>query len=179
MQTVEVKNPNSSENPTKVSNLVNPVKKTGLKSFKSVLAMEEELTQDSLTVDAIGHSSSVQQTKEFTKAMAIGVLADFADGRNTQTEKMVVTRDFDLIKNNLNFKLSNKILFDIFFEIKQDLTDFLRKKLHNSDIQIDATITAEETKAKPRTEQEKFESMAEKNPAIWKLKEALGLDLLF
>jgi DNA polymerase III subunit gamma/tau len=141
--------------------------------------MEEEVTQETSTEITVGHSSSVHQTKEFTKAMAIGVLADFADGRNTQTEKMVVTRDFDLIKNNLNFKLPNKILYDIFFEIKQDLTDFLRKKLHNSDIQIDATITAEETKAKPRTEQEKFESMAEKNPAIWKLKEALGLDLLF
>lgn len=141
--------------------------------------MEEEVSQNTSTEITIGNSSSVHQTKEFTKAMAIGVLADFADGRNTQTEKMAVTRDFDLIKNNLNFKLPNKILFDIFHEIKQDLTDFLRKKLHNSDIQIDATITAEETKAKPRTEQEKFESMAEKNPAIWKLKEALGLDLLF
>ncbi len=141
--------------------------------------MEEDLTQDTSSEIVTGNVSSVHQTKEFTKAMAIGVLADFADGRNTQTEKMVVTRDFDLIKNNLNFKLPNKILFDIFFEIKQELTDFLRKKLHNSEIQIDATITAEETKAKPRTEQEKFESMAEKNPAIWKLKEALGLDLLF
>jgi DNA polymerase-3 subunit gamma/tau len=92
---------------------------------------------------------------------------------------MVVTRDFELIKNELTFKLPNKILFDIFFEIKQDLTDLLRKKLHNGEIQIDAVITAEETKAKPRTEQEKFESMAEKNPELWKLKEALGLDLLF
>jgi DNA polymerase-3 subunit gamma/tau len=141
--------------------------------------MEEEVTSETATAIAAGHSSSLHQTKEFTKAMAIGILAEFAEGRSTQTEKMVVTRDFDLSKNDLNFKLPNKILFDIFFEIKQDLTDFLRKKLHNTEIQIDAIVTAEETKAKPRTEQEKFESMAQKNPAIWKLKEALGLDLLF
>jgi DNA polymerase III subunit gamma/tau len=111
--------------------------------------------------------------------MAIGALADFANTVSSQTTKMVVISDFDLKDNSLNFKLSNKILFDVFFEIRQDLLDFLRKKLHNSHIQLDAHITAEETKAKPRTEQEKFESMAKKNPEIWKLKETLDLDLLF
>jgi DNA polymerase-3 subunit gamma/tau len=130
--------------------------------------MEEEASSETKIVGQNQVTSSYQ-TKEFTKAMAIGVLADFADSRTSQTQKMVVTRDFELIKNELTFKLPNKILFDIFFEIKQDLTE----------IQIDAIITAEETKAKPRTEQEKFESMAEKNPELWKLKEALGLDLSF
>jgi DNA polymerase-3 subunit gamma/tau len=140
--------------------------------------MEEEASSETKIVGQNQVTSSYQ-TKEFTKAMAIGVLADFAGSRTSQTQKMVVTRDFELIKNELTFKLPNKILFDIFFEIKQDLTDLLRKKLHNGEIQIDAIITAEETKAKPRTEQEKFESMAEKNPELWKLKEALGLDLSF
>lgn len=140
--------------------------------------MEEEATTDSKHT-VVSQSTSIGQTKDFTKAMAIGALAEFAEGKSTQTEKMAVTRDFDLHKFELTFKLPNKILFDIFFEIKQELTDFLRKKLHNSEIQIEAIITAEETKAKPRTEQEKFESMAEKNPDIWKLKEVLGLDLLF
>jgi DNA polymerase III subunit gamma/tau len=150
----------------------------GMKSFKSVLAMEEEVNVETNN-SPLQQNTHSGQTKEFTKAMAIGALAEFAEGKSTQTEKMAVTRDFDLQKFELIFKLPNKILFDIFFEIKQELTDFLRKKLHNAEIQIEAIIHAEETKAKPRTEQEKFESMAEKNPDIWKLKEVLGLDLLF
>lgn len=140
--------------------------------------MEEEMVAEPTGVSKSSISTNLQ-TKDFTKAMAIGVLADFADERSSQTAKMVAISDFNLTKNELSFKLSNKILHDVFLEIKQDLTDYLRKKLHNSEIQIDAFITAEETKAKPRTEQEKFESMAQKNPSIWKLKEALGLDLLF
>lgn len=141
--------------------------------------MEKELSTVSNKVVSSTGSSEIQEIKNFTKAMAIGALADFAETRETQTQKMTITRDFDLSKNTLTFKLPNKILFDIFFEIKSELTSFLRKKLHNGEIQTDAILTAEESKAKPRTEQEKFESMASKNPELWKLKEALGLDLLF
>jgi DNA polymerase-3 subunit gamma/tau len=119
------------------------------------------------------------QTQAFTKPMAIGALIDYSNELTSQTEKMMAKSDFDLEKENLKFKLSNKILHDVFLEKRQEMADFLRKKLHNANIQLDANISAEETKAKPRTEQEKFESMALKNPDIWKLKEALGLDLLF
>jgi DNA polymerase-3 subunit gamma/tau len=119
------------------------------------------------------------QAQAFTKPMAIGTLIDYSNELTSQTEKMMAKSDFDLEKENLLFKLSNKILHDIFLEKRQEMADFLRKKLHNANIQLDAYIAAEETKAKPRTEQEKFESMAMKNPDIWKLKDALGLDLLF
>ena len=119
------------------------------------------------------------QAQAFTKPMAIGTLIDYSNELTSQTEKMMAKSDFDLEKENLLFKLSNKILHDVFLEKRQEMADFLRKKLHNANIQLDAYIAAEETKAKPRTEQEKFESMAMKNPDIWKLKDALGLDLLF
>lgn len=162
----------------KVSENPLPIKKTGLKSLKSVLAMQDEMVSKE-SVKGKTEVSSGTQTQAFTKPMAIGALVDYANELASQTEKMVALSDFDLEKENLKFKLSNKILHDVFFEKRQEIADYLRKKLHNANIQIDAFITAEETKAKPRTEQEKFESMALKNPEIWKLKEALGLDLLF
>jgi DNA polymerase III subunit gamma/tau len=104
---------------------------------------------------------------------------EFSELKSSQTQKMVFTSEFDLEGTAFTFKLANKVKFDIFYELRQDLLDFLRKKLENGTITAEAIIRAEQTKAKPRTEQEKFESMANKNPAIWKLKEALDLDLLF
>ncbi|MCP9770947.1 hypothetical protein EGI22_23835 [Lacihabitans sp. LS3-19] len=153
-------------------------RKPGLKSLKSVLAMQDQMVSKESTTEKTEISSGIQ-TQAFTKPMAIGALVDYANERSSQTEKMVAMSDFEMDKENLKFKLSNKILHDVFFEKRQEMADFLRKKLHNANIQLEAYITAEETKAKPRTEQEKFESMALKNPEIWKLKEALGLDLLF
>jgi DNA polymerase III subunit gamma/tau len=107
------------------------------------------------------------------------MLEEFSKLRSSPTEKIVYDSDFNIENTLLTFKLTNKIQHDIFYEIKQELLNFLRKKLENSEIQVEAIITSIESKAKPRTEQEKFEAMAKKNPEIIKLKEELGLDLLF
>ena len=163
---------------TKTSENHLTTKKLGLKSLKSVLAMQDEMVSKDPEKEKYVVSENTQG-QAFTKPMAIGVLIDYSNELTSQTEKMMAKSDFDLEKEHFKFKLSNKILHDVFLEKRQEMADFLRKKLHNTNIQLDAHIDAEETKAKPRTEQEKFESMALKNPDIWKLKESLGLDLLF
>ncbi len=86
---------------------------------------------------------------------------------------------FEIKENNLHFKVKNQLLHDIFVEKKQELLDNLRKSLNNTLVQATVEIDATVSKAKPRTEQEKFEIMAEKNPNLLKLKEDLGLDLIF
>lgn len=92
---------------------------------------------------------------------------------------MIFGSKCELKENTFEFKLQNKVKYDVFYEVKQEFLDFLRSKLENYEIQAEAIITAELTKAKPRTEQEKFEIMAAKNPNLNKLKEELGLDLIF
>lgn len=104
---------------------------------------------------------------------------EMARQRPSANESRILESDFDLKDEHFVFKLPNTILRDIFYEIRQDFIDQLRKKLSNFKITAEAEITAVETKAKPRTEQEKFEKMAQKNPDLWKLKETLDLDLLF
>ena len=37
-------------------------------------------------------------------------------------------------KENLKFKLSKKILHDVFFEKRQEISDYIKKKLHNATI---------------------------------------------
>jgi len=167
----------STENPSLPTS---SVKKSGFKKLKSLKELEDEIEKDLEIKD--GHlieKDSIKSNKPITRGHTVGVLTEFISKKSTTTEKMVFSSDFDLNDSLITFKLVNKVQLDIFNEQKQELVDFLRKKLENSYLECNAILTAEEVKAKPRTEQEKFESMAKKNPKIWDLKAALDLDLLF
>lgn len=148
-----------------------------MKSLRSVKALEE--TVNTAKESTPGHEIQITDSKEFTFGMAKGVLMELARQRTSPNESRVLESDFELEGTLMTFKLPNTILKDIFYEIRSDVLELLKRKLHNGNIQIEAIITAEETKMKPRTEQEKFENMAEKNPNLWKLKESLDLDLMF
>ncbi|MBK6977945.1 MAG: hypothetical protein IPH28_13270 [Cytophagaceae bacterium] len=148
-----------------------------MKSLRSVKALEEAV--NTAKESSSGLEVQITDNKEFTFGMAKGVLMELARQRTSPNESRVLESDFELEGTLMTFKLPNTILKDIFYEIRSDVLELLKRKLHNGTIQIEAIITAEETKMKPRTEQEKFENMAEKNPNLWKLKESLDLDLMF
>lgn len=148
-----------------------------MKSLRSVKALEEAV--NTAKESSSGLEVQITDNKEFTFGMAKGVLMELARQRTSPNESRVLESDFELESTLMTFKLPNTILKDIFYEIRSDVLELLKRKLHNGTIQIEAIITAEETKMKPRTEQEKFENMAEKNPNLWKLKESLDLDLMF
>lgn len=142
--------------------------------------MEESVIRDVQKQE--DHQPSTEQFGDgsFTKEEASNALRAFADQRDSTTEKMIFQSDFELRDHfTIHFKLLNKLKEDVLNELKQEMLDFVRKRLQNSSIQVSSEVTAEETKAKPRTEQEKFEAMAKKNPALKDLKERLGLDLVY
>lgn len=148
-----------------------------MKTLRSVKALEEAV--NTAKEATAGQEIIITDNKDFTFGQAKGVLMELARQRTSPNESRVIESDFDLDGTLMTFKLPNTILKDIFYEIRSDVLELLKRKLHNGNIQIEAIITAEETKMKPRTEQEKFENMAEKNPNLWKLKESLDLDLMF
>lgn len=64
--------------------------------------------------------------------------------------------------------------------IKVDLTTFLREKLGNHNIQVAGKVIEPEDPRKViYTSREKFDFLAEKNPALKELKDRLGLDTDF
>lgn len=64
--------------------------------------------------------------------------------------------------------------------IKVDILSFLREKLNNNTIQLIGEIKAvADEKKMIYTNREKFEHLAEKNPALKELKERFGLDTDF
>ena len=97
----------------------------------------------------------------------------------TQSQSLILKSDFDLEGNLITLKLVNQTLMDLFGELKQDILDFIRKILQNSDIQLTSLLVAAKNEGKPRTEQEKFKAMLEKNPALKDFKDELGLDLIY
>jgi DNA polymerase-3 subunit gamma/tau len=103
----------------------------------------------------------------------------FADARDNETLKVMLKRNFELDGTTLKLQLDNQIQFDTLTQLKQDLATHIRLKLRNSTIQIAAEIVENSTERRPYTAQEKFEFLANKNPALIELRNKLGLELVF
>jgi DNA polymerase-3 subunit gamma/tau len=84
-----------------------------------------------------------------------------------------------LLKENflVEFCVENKLLEEELNQKRNEVLDFLRSSLENE--KIDFQIVVQETgrTVKPYTDREKFNRMAEKNPALKEMKEQLDLGI--
>lgn len=132
----------------------------------------------------VAKAAEVEQSKEVVEKVVIEhelrmALDSFAKTRRKKSEQLIVKSSFQLKDQTLEMHLMNQTLMDLFDEIRQELLDFLRKETGGTRIEVGAKIVADQKKAKPRTEQEKFHAMLEKNPALKDLKDDLGMDLVY
>ena len=76
------------------------------------------------------------------------------------------------------FEMNNTSLQDVFNkEVRIDLLKFLRRELHNTDIQINIVIKPSEPgKSLLYTSEERFEYLSKKNPELVKFKQQMNLD---
>ncbi|MEI6455785.1 MAG: DNA polymerase III subunit gamma/tau [bacterium] len=79
----------------------------------------------------------------------------------------------------IDFTIDNKLLEEGLNEKKGELLSYLRKELNNYKITLQTRISESDKNSKPYTDKEKFEKMAEKNPALRKLREELDLEIEF
>ncbi|HCT72377.1 MAG TPA: hypothetical protein DF409_16995 [Bacteroidales bacterium] len=108
------------------------------------------------------------------KPMAESVAKDSPNLFNTLTCRIpVLTDGFNVIVT-----VDNKIQDSEIFGKRTEILGYLRKELKNWGIQIETHVTDRPVESrKPYTDQEKFNSMAERNPAIRTLKDQLNLDI--
>lgn len=126
---------------------------------------------------AIGN---IGANKPFTLEQLRIELHLFADSRDNATLGVMLKRDFNLVDGYiLKLRLDNQVQMDLLTQMKQDLAVYLRQQLQNNTIQIASEIVESQIERRPYTAQEKFEYLANKNPALWDLKEKLGMDLVF
>ena len=91
-------------------------------------------------------------------------------------EVMVLKDPYELDDIKVTLKLSNDVLKITFDIIKSDLQGYLREKLKNSKIVIEAVVEEIANEDMIYTNKEKFEHLAKKHPALKELQEKLGLD---
>ncbi|MFC5409647.1 DNA polymerase III subunit gamma/tau [Larkinella bovis] len=95
----------------------------------------------------------------------------------SQTEQVILNREIALDGTTIHIALDNSLQNDLLNDLRQDLLTYLRQTLHNSQIQLESTIVQQEMRRMIYTPQDKFNYLAEKNPALLELKRTLGLDV--
>jgi len=79
--------------------------------------------------------------------------------------------------NVIVLTVDNKVQADLIKEKKVGMLGFIRAKLNNYQMQIEAKVTEVTSKDKPYTSQDKYDKMVKKNPVLKKLKDQLSLEI--
>jgi DNA polymerase-3 subunit gamma/tau len=140
---------------------------------------------------AIAENNKAEETEEDKKNKPSG---DFSQEQLETVWKNVAEKyksDKNLFSTLTKQKPSKKENFVVEYvvdnkiqkkEIEERLIEFLpvfREKLNNYQIQVSIVVPEQPKNDKPYTPQEKFKKMAEKNPALQKLKDQLDLEIDF
>jgi DNA polymerase-3 subunit gamma/tau len=139
-------------------------------SLSNLSATDEKATQTAETVVHYGN-------EPFTLEQLQHQWQTFASTRNSPTEQLILNRGFELQKDTILLKLENQIQMNQLGEFRYELLEFLRKKLKNSQIQLQGEIVIQEKKRMVYTNREKFDYLAEKHPVLNDLRNQLGLDV--
>ncbi|MAE86841.1 MAG: hypothetical protein CMB80_29165 [Flammeovirgaceae bacterium] len=122
-----------------------------------------------------------ERSTAFSEEQVVSVWEQFKSERisagASDTEKLVLDRNVIKsgevsIKITLESQLENSILDK--FEV--DLIRYFRKKLDNTFVQLEREVSEHVTAKNLYTSKEKFEYMANLNPALREMKDRLGLD---
>ncbi|MBN8826287.1 MULTISPECIES: DNA polymerase III subunit gamma/tau [unclassified Spirosoma] len=107
--------------------------------------------------------------------------ATFARLRRQQnditSEQVVLNRDLVLDGTTIRITLDNTLQVDFLTELKPELLGYLRRELQNSQIQIEHQVVIQEVKKMIYSSQDKYNYMAEKNPALHELRKVLNLEV--
>lgn len=97
---------------------------------------------------------------------------------NTNLSKALLRNEPELANNiEIHFQLDNKVLEDDLKEIRTEFLSFLKTQLQNNLLTLHTRVAeAPLTQNKPYTSKEKFQKMAEKNPALEKLRQQFDLN---
>jgi hypothetical protein len=88
----------------------------------------------------------------------------------------LLKREFAFQENKVTITLNNPIEEPLLQGFRTSLITFLRDKLSNSSLMVMSVMQEFESKRPIYTNKEKFDHLAEKNPALKELQERFGLD---
>ena len=77
----------------------------------------------------------------------------------------------------VTFEVDNQLQLDLLKELRAEFLDYLRKKLSNNQIQVEATITQTESRALLYTNSDKYNYLVEQYPMLEEFRKRFGLEL--
>ena len=93
------------------------------------------------------------------------------------SEQVILNRELVLEETTIHLTLDNTLQVGYLTELKPDLLGYLRTELQNSQIQLAYKVTVQEVKKIIYSSQDKFNYLAEKNPALHELRKVLNLEV--
>jgi DNA polymerase-3 subunit gamma/tau len=145
----------------------------------SIKALKNQVSDVSIPEDSL-EVSKPKRAETFDKKDLIRYWQEFAKSRRKegkQQEILVLSQDPVIVDELIiQIKLNSSVQIDTVDRIKSDLLPFLRDKLQNDGIKLEAELEMDESKRTIYTPAEKFKYLAEKHPALKELQEKLGLD---
>lgn len=98
---------------------------------------------------------------------------------NSTTEQITLNREIQLNGATIEIALDNDHQQDAVMNMRYELLGFLKSRLEAPKLDINPRVAPQEVNRLPYTPAEKFNFLAEKNPYLLELKQALGLDVDF
>ncbi|GLU51817.1 DNA polymerase III subunit gamma/tau [Dyadobacter frigoris] len=99
--------------------------------------------------------------------------------KDSTTEGIALNRAVELVDFTIQIALDNDPQMDALQGMRYDLLGYLKSRFNAPRLEINARVAPHEVNRLPYTPAEKFNYMAEKNPYLLQLKQALGLDVDF
>lgn len=108
---------------------------------------------------------------------------EFAEKRrmqkNSTTEEIALRKELKLLGTTIEVLVDNDHQLEAIQGMRYDLLGFLKDRFKESKLDINPRVAPQEQNRLPYTPAEKFNFMAQKNPMLNDLKQALGLDVDF
>lgn len=117
-------------------------------------------------------SFSIHELKRFWEEYT----QKMSDAGRINHQMILQNRELELDGNTIKIKLDNDVQMEHLVTLKEELMSFLRQKLNNYRLMIEAEIAKVQDTRMLYTAQEKYNHLSEKHPDIRKLKDMLGLE---
>lgn len=108
---------------------------------------------------------------------------EFAENRrktkDSTTEGIALNRAIELVDFTIQIALDNDPQMDAIQGMRYELLGFLKSRFNAPRLEFNPRVAPHEVQRLPYTPAEKFNYLAEKNPYLLQLKQALGLDVDF
>ncbi len=153
-------------------------KKMALEKPKEVQESVSEIKEATIPV------KQPQLAEEFDLEKLQQVLEAVIDQYRSQHKNLEVTvlkQPVFLDQETVTFKLNGEIQQDIFYKIKPEVLQVIRRKLNNYSVSMEAVIVEEEVEGQKKlyTSTDKLQYLKEKSPALVELQRRFGLETDF